>query len=266
MIIISGNTVDINTFAGDYPTGSVERETLNRLMSSSFTYRYISPEQLKFELLLRKNIVEASIALYRSRLSFETFRNSRCNPNYWERTENGGFLSKPDVSSYEAIVDIYRNGRRYGTECATAMVIVFFGALTETFSEKLFNVLFPRIYLMDWQSLDPALGIRSYRSVPDMLPGDCLYVKNPDVDPLTPEWQGENIIDLGNNRYYGHGIGIYPIEGFIEALNRNRIEGSQTSAYLLDSATRPDFDSLSNEYYSLDSRLYMRFYKHTHVS
>lgn len=260
MIYISGRPLDINTVASNYPGDSIESETLKRLSNSSFSYSYTSLEQLKFELLLRKNIVKASHALYRSRFAFTTFRNARCNPRYWELTNEGGFLLKAGVSPYQAITDIFTNGHRYGTECATAIVIVFYGALTETFSEELFNALFRQIYLMDWQRLDPVLGVRYYRSVPDFLPGDCLYFKNPDVDPLTPEFQGENVIDLGNGTYYGHGIGIHPAEVFIAVLNRYRFEGSQTSAYLLDSATRIDFEGLGNEYYKFNTRLYTRFY------
>jgi protein-glutamine gamma-glutamyltransferase len=92
--------------------------------------------------------------------------------------------------------------------------------------------------------MDDLMNISTYRKLPDYVPGDCRYVRNPDVNPLTPEWQGENIINLGNGKYYGHGIGIGDIDYFIKALNQNRIEDSQVSAYLMDSATRPDFEGL----------------------
>ncbi len=56
----------------------------------------------------------------------------------------------------------------------------------------------------------------------DYLPGDCVYLKNPDHDLATPEWQGENAILLGNNLFYGHGIGITTAQGIIDELNSNR--------------------------------------------
>ncbi|MDD4495708.1 MAG: hypothetical protein PHV32_15450 [Eubacteriales bacterium] len=39
---------------------------------------------------------------------------------------------------------------------------------------------------------------------------------------LTPGWQGENAIYLGENRFYGHGAGIAKSDKIIRALNRHR--------------------------------------------
>jgi protein-glutamine gamma-glutamyltransferase len=61
---------------------------------------------------------------------------------------------------------------------------------------------------------------------------------------MTPEWQGENAIDMGDGTYYGHGIGIRDEETMIKILNRFRVKGSNVSAYLMKTATRPDFAGL----------------------
>lgn len=201
---------------------------------------------MSFESSLRKNIVNAAIALDRSYLSFSTFRKSYCNENYWKRTRQGGFLLKKDVRSSAAINDIYENGRKYGTECATAMVIVFYKACLDSFGDRLFDTVFPEIYLMNWQNIDRNLGLTTMDDITNPLPGDCRYFRNPQVSPLTPEWQGENVIDLGDGMYYGHGVGIKTGEQIIDALNSNRVMGANQSAYLLDSATRPDFEHLSH--------------------
>lgn len=213
-------------------------------------YKYDSFDQLKFELNLRRNIVDAAIELSKSKFSFRTFRKSMCNEDYWKRTNEGGFLLMTGIKPSDAVRDIYINSYKYGTECATAIVIVYYKALVEMLPENMFNELFRGIYLMNWEYLDSDLGIRHYHGVPDVLPGDCLYFKNPEVNPLTPEWQGENAIDLGNGLYYGHGIGIRRAEGIIEVLNRKRKSDAKESAYLLDSVTRPDFKSLAGRYYA----------------
>jgi protein-glutamine gamma-glutamyltransferase len=132
----------------------------------------------------------------------------------------------------------------YGTECATAIVIVYYLALVEVLPAELFDQLFSDIYLMDWKYLDKDLGVGTYYGVNDSLPGDCLYFKNPDVNPDTPEWQGENVIKLIGGYYYGHGIGIKTADEIIRELNRNRIRDSVNSAYLMDMIVKPDFNYL----------------------
>ena len=101
---------------------------------------------------------------------------------------------------------------------------------------------------MNWQSLDKDLGIYLLRNPADYIPGDCRYFKNPDVNPLTPEWQGENAIDLGNGTYYGHGIGIKTAEEIIDALNSRRISEDSVSAYLMTSVTLLSFKYLNYKY------------------
>jgi len=151
---------------------------------------------------------------------------------------------KKEVKPSDAINDIFINTRRYATECATAIVMLYYKAVLESYSAELFNKTFTEITLMNWQEMDEIMGVATYRKLADYIPGDCRYFRNPDVNPLTPEWQGENAIDLGNGDYYGHGIGIGKQEKIIAALNANRIEDAQASAYLMDTATRPDFEDL----------------------
>lgn len=102
---------------------------------------------------------------------------------------------------------------------------------------------------MNWHSLDTNLRELGYlQEVADYLPGDRRYVRNPDVNPETPEWQGENVIDLSNGLYYGHGIGIGNVEEIIRELNKNRKKDSTISAYLIDSVSRPNFKRLYSIY------------------
>lgn len=257
MIKIAGNPLDPQNIINQYPPNSVERKNIDILSSSNHVYSYDSINQLTFELDMRLKIVNAATSLNRSGFKFRIFRESFCNEDYWNRTNEGGFLLKDGVKPSEAIQDIFRNGYKYGNECATAIVIIFFKGVLDMYPEELFNRMFNNIHLMNWRYLDTDLGIRYYDNVPDFLLGDCLYFKNPDVDPKTPQWQGENAIVLDDNRYYGHGIGIRSAEEIIYILNRFRIDDATQSAYLLDSATRPDFRYLANVYNRDVSRLQM---------
>jgi protein-glutamine gamma-glutamyltransferase len=260
MIRIAGSPLQPYELMDKYPSGSIEGKIISKMSLSSSTYEYSSLEQLVFELDLRKNIISASRELNRSGLSFRVFRKAICNTDYWTRTAQGGFLLKKDVRPSAAVRDIFTNGHLYGTECATAIVIVYYKAVLNVFPAELFDKTFPTIHLMNWHYMDRDLGVRSYDRVPDFLPGDCLYVKNPDVNPLTPEWQGENAIDLGDGTFYGHGMGIKTIDQIIKALNSQRRRGSTRSAYLLESATRPNFKRLASIYYSYTTGTLTRNY------
>lgn len=248
MIKISGDMVNFDGLMDQYPPNSLERKMLDILHTSSEVYVYASAEELKFELNLRINIIDVARELNRSRFGFTVFRKSTCNPHYWDRTDEGGFLLKEGIKPSDAIGDIFINSPQYSTECATAIVIIYYKALLDIFPKKLFNEMFSNIYLMNWKDLDKDLGITYYKNPPDYLPGDCRYFKNPDVDPLTPEWQGENVINLGDGMYYGHGIGIKTADGIIRSLNRHRKTGATESAYLLESATRVAFKYLARRY------------------
>ena len=222
------------------------------MLNSTANYAFKSIDELKFELQVRSNIVRASTQLNNSRFTFAVFRKSRCNEKFWDRTPDGGFRVKSGVKPSDAIKNIYQEGHKYATECSTAIVIVFYKALVDILSESLFNRLFPNTYLMNWQYIDSDLGIRNYNETDKYMPGNCRYFKNPDVNPLTPEWQGENAIDFGNGMYYGHGIGIKTGEQIIASLNQNRVSNARRSAYLMDSSTQMNYKSLYAAYTRYD--------------
>lgn len=259
MIRILESSVTLDSIINLYPENSIEGKSIAKLNESSMVYEYESLEQLKFEMNMRVNIIKASRDLLRSRMAFRVFRQTMCNESYWNRTNDGGFEIKEGIKASEGIKDIFNNGSRYGTECATAIIIIYYKALVDVYPEELFNRMFPKIKLMNWH-YDRDLGVDYYKNLTDYLPGDCRYFKNPEVDPKTPQWQGENTIDLGDGNYYGHGIGIKNAEGIIKTLNSKRKEGATVEAELLDSATRPDFKYLWGKYQRYLSSMTREFY------
>jgi len=246
MIFIETQPADAAALAQEYPSGSVERETIQILAAGSHRYRYASEDRLRFELTLRREIVHAARALGASGLAFATFRRSFCNTDYWERMPDGGFAVKTGVNPADAVRDILRSSHRYGTECATAMLMVYYLALAEVFPERAFREVFRNIYLMNWHRIeDPLREVGVMRHTGDYLPGDRRYFKNPDVEPTTPEYQGENVIDLGGGLYYGHGAGIQRAEALIRMLNQNRRADADEETYLLPGVARPNFARLA---------------------
>jgi protein-glutamine gamma-glutamyltransferase len=251
MIQISGRPADLATINTTYPHGSFEHAMIEAMSKSHDNYDYDSLDELDFELKLRKATVKAALELDHSGMAFAVFRKSRCNDEYWHRTSDGGFELQNGVKPSDAINDIYRNGHKYATECATAIVILFYKALLDVFPAALFDKTFPEITLMNWRQLDPVLRTIGLVSPYDeYLPGDRMYFVNPAVDPETPEWQGENVIKMDEDKYYGHGIGIENKHTIISAINRFRVEGATESAYLKDGAGRLDYKNLYKIYKS----------------
>lgn len=245
MIKINNSPFELSTLEDTYPEGSIERKILDQIFNSKEEYTYEDLDELKFEIELRKEIVDNAILLYESGMNFSDFENSRCNDEFWERTDNGGFKLKEGVNPSDAINDIFINGDKYATECATAMVIVYYKALLNVFKEELFNKTFKKIYLLSWDVREPLLEeVRMMQKVSDVLLGDRQYFSNPDFNPNTPQWQGENVIVLDDDKYYGHGIGILNADGIIKSLNLNRKPGATQTAYLMHTAGRPNFKKL----------------------
>lgn len=239
---------------------SKETSKIVQLMTTySKVYEYETMEQLEFELELRLKIMKSAVLLYNSGVKFATFSTSKCNEEYWILTEKGAFILKPDVLPQAGIEDIFRNGNKYAFECATAMVIVFYKAVLESIDKRAFNRLFSGLYLYDWQ-YDKDLDLDSHKGT-DFLPGDCVYFENPDYNPKTPQWQGENAILLDKDLYYGHGIGITTKETIIDFLNTKRKKNPDWPAFLTSQIVRPNFHYLSR-FKSTTSRENPVMYQH----
>jgi protein-glutamine gamma-glutamyltransferase len=238
MILIAGveRAVDISSWS------QLAKVIYEQKRRSPISYNYVSIPHLWFEMVLRTEIVAASRALNRSGARFSIFKNSHCNELFWNLTGEGGFQLKEGVSSAEGIRDIFVNGKLYGFECATAVVIVLYKGVLDSIKESEFNRLFANLLLYDWH-YDSDLGLIQEKGLYN--PGDILYFKNPDVSPKTPQWQGENAVKVEEDLFYGHGVGVVSAQAIINKLNQFRFPGSKTSAYLTDLIIYPDFLYLS---------------------
>lgn len=219
---------------------TTEAHIFGELQRSELPHRYHSWRQLQFELLLRRNIIEAAEKLSGSQVEFQVFRNSRFNSMYWTKTRKG-YALKPFVLPSTAIEDVFINGHEYAFECSTAIVLIYYYAVLKSINSNAFNKLFQNLLVWDW-SYDEDLRIIT-RVGTDFIPGDVLYFHNPDYQ--YPVWIGENVVYLGMDRYFGHGIGIKTKEEMIQALNTLRKPNAKKSAYLLSQYSRLDFNYLS---------------------
>ncbi len=239
MIQISGVPLQQDN---NWQLGNIEKTILRQMHHAPVDYSYHFAEELLFELKVRTNIINSANEMNKSQVEFADFSYARCNPRYWQLTRAGGFLLRPDVQPADAISDIYRNSSHYAFECATAIPIIYYHAILHSIGHYLFNSLFQNLYLYSWHT-DTDLGIITFYGN-HFLPGDVLYVNNPDFDRRTPQFRGVNAVLLDNGKLFGHGFNIRATEEIIQYLNTKRKSGSQQSAYLTKLVTRPSFKYL----------------------
>lgn len=236
VIIVAGMNIEIPPFQ----LSSKQAEIFHFLKNSSEVHRYVHSRELLFELILRENMINSAIEMNESEVEFSIFHTSKFNSMYWLKTSRG-YILKPNVLPSDAIKDIFHNGKEYGFECTTAIVVIFYYAVLQSIDERAFNRLFNHLLVWDW-SYDEDLGIIT-RVGSDFIPGDVMYFYNPDYD--NPVWIGENVVFLGEDKYFGHGIGIGTAEETIKALNTLRKEGATRSAHLIHQHSRLNYKYLS---------------------
>lgn len=229
----------IEEIPGSQGFTEAQRAAAMKLLNSRESFSYDNSRQLQFEITYRANIVSSAYALKDSGARFATFQTARANRDFWILTAYGGFLIRPDVTPADAITDIFVNGRKYGFECTTSMMIILYKGLLETIGPTTFNQLFRGLLLFSTEH-DEDLQLTGVQQG-EPLPGDIRYIQNPEYHPATPQWQGENLIDLGNGMFFGHGIGVGMLGEFIEVLNQRRRPGATTSAFLTAQIIRPNF-------------------------
>ncbi|MBS4176850.1 protein-glutamine gamma-glutamyltransferase [Lederbergia citrea] len=239
MIQISGVLFQQND---NWQLGSIEKTIIQQMQNAPVFYSYYSENELLFELKVRKNIIQSAKEMNKSQAKFTTFVNARCNPRYWQLTKAGGFLLRPDVPPADAILDIYRNSSLYGFECATAIPIIYYHAILNSIGSNLFNSLFLNLYLYSWHTDTDVAIITFYSNY--FLPGDVMYINNPDFDRKTPQFRGINAVLLNDGRLFGHGFNIRTSQEMIQILNKKRKTDSHQSAYITKLVTRPSFKYL----------------------
>jgi len=236
VILVSGVYVEIPPFQ----LSSKQEEIFRFLKNSPEWHRYDNQKQLYFELFLRENMIKGANALNESDVEFSVFQTSKFNPRFWTKTRRG-YMLKPRVLPSLAIKDIFQNSHEYSFECSTAIVVLFYYAVLQSIEESAFNRLFNHLLIWDW-SYDEDLGVITKVGT-DFIPGDVLYFYNPDYK--NPVWIGENVVFLGENKFFGHGIGIGTAEEMIKALNSLRKEDALKSAYLIHQYSRLNYKYLS---------------------
>lgn len=240
MIKINQQTIHVEDLSHTLTTKE-QKDIVTKMEKYKEIYQYQTLSHFKFELLFRTKTLQAARELNKSKVQFTTFTYAFCNKRYWDRQSNGGFLLKPNVRPSVAILDVLKNGAQYAFDCSTGIAIVLYLATLYSIGSTRFDLLFNRLFLMDWQ-FDNDLKIwQKYGD--DFIPGDILHFNNPDVNPKESHWRAENVIFMADDQYYGHGVGIKKADTIITFLNKKRKPNPRIPAYLMNLITRPVYRS-----------------------
>jgi protein-glutamine gamma-glutamyltransferase len=221
--------------------------------SGNVTVQKLDPS-LKDRLKIEGSIVDACYAMNDHPHDFAVIKDQTFNKDMWDSVDsNGTFKPKAGVKPSDAVTDIFNNPDKYKFECATGMVIVYYKAMLEMMGPDHFNqVMGNNLKIGPWQYESTLSGALNYTGsgdqdatdarVKNLLPGDYTYFKNWDVsdEAKAGGWQGENVIYLGDGKYFGHPFGVTTGDHIVEYLNQNRKTGGTRTAHLLDLQGRVD--------------------------
>ncbi len=113
-------------------------------------------------------------------------------------------------------------------ECATAISVLHYAAVRYAFqastgSDALFDERFADMMIgrLSQGTENDLKAARKEVGTGNMRPGDHAYFHNPDVSAaaVAGGWNGENVIILGDDQYFGHPFGITSSAEIIEKLN-----------------------------------------------
>jgi protein-glutamine gamma-glutamyltransferase len=128
MIFVGGNQIGALPEAGGFEPNALRKSIFGIMLASPATYRYDDAGQLLFELRLR----DASSRRPRSgaqRHDLPGFSGIRGRSRFLAADRRGRLPAARRRSPLQSRPGYYANGSDYGTECATAMVIVYYGAM-----------------------------------------------------------------------------------------------------------------------------------------
>ena len=193
-----------------------------------------------------KAMVDASEKMNSAGVPFAITTNHKANADFWTVGVGGTLELKPGVKPSEALEDIAQNPSKYGYECATGLVVVYYQAILDLIGPEDFDRIASDLILGPWQMEDslaslmvnrhpkPGQGTETDLGDHTLVPGNYYYFRNWDVtdEARARGWQGENVIYLGEGRFYGHGIGLGDADMFVGKLSSEMKPGGKTPSLL----------------------------------
>jgi hypothetical protein len=125
------------------------------------------------------------------------------------------FQGSKTVGDANAVKILNANKMKNGVECFTGTVLVLGKGLITTITRKVFDAIPYTLYdIANTRTIRAGkLLFSEIKTAAGAEKGDWGYVKNyDDYDATKGPWAGENVITVGNNIFWGHGVGKTTIE------------------------------------------------------
>ena len=229
--------------------GRIDRNDLIR--TADGTTRALTDKEFR-EVQIRTHTIEGAKILDQAKqagrgLGFANdLRKTEANPQFWQVDQSGRMHVRPGVSPADAVDDIFNNPQAYVLDCAAASHVVGLRAIKNTIGAEDFNRTHQGLNIYGWdaqrlnsdgdmQSLSKISGDQNQRAMGGIRAGDVGYFKNP--DNISTEWQGENVISLGGDQYWGHPGGTKSSQGWVDWMNENARTPYATREAFLSSLT-----------------------------
>jgi hypothetical protein len=182
---------------------------------SSFEYSKIDIliKEIKYRLLIisaAKQLDKVGAGFEDNSTKYATIKNKK-GIRFWKEAKTAQYqytmLRTVGRDLEKCVNELYgKTGSQFKYECASAMTVVVMKAWVDyqksiKKSTKISETLAP-VEIAGW--LQSTAFIENIAKTP-LLPGDVIYLVNPKA--TSDAWKGENLIYLGQQKYYGHGRG-----------------------------------------------------------
>lgn len=119
------------------------------------------------------------------------------NPEYWQPINAQNQLNpNPDKTWREGFADLRNQPGKYKLGCHSASIVCLHAGAHAAVGEEKFA------------KLGHPFLTRQTKDEDDWVPGDAGYILNRAAGRIQPGQEGENLIYLGNDKYWGHGPGV----------------------------------------------------------
>lgn len=147
-MIVIGRSIVHPYITNEYEPFAAEKQQILSIMAGNQEiYSFRTSDELSFDLNLRVNIITSALELFQSGFQFRTFQQSFATLNIGKNV-SWRIRAPSKHTPFHCHTRYFQNGKLYGTECATAMIIIFTKLYYHCMRKKLSTVSLQTFYFI----------------------------------------------------------------------------------------------------------------------